>query len=373
MSVQASSASIAGKPCRWGIMGAAAIARKNWQGLRWAENSRLIAVASRSLERSQSFIRECQGSVPQSHEVEALGSYEELLSHPEVDAVYIPLPTGVRKEWILRAIAAGKHVLSEKPVTVSVRDLREIVAAAQKANLQFMDGVMFMHSARLEPMVAQIMDSERVGRVRRICSHFSFHAPESFFKENIRASDELEPLGCLGDLGWYNIRMTLCGLRGQMPHTARARCLQTTGNGVPTEFSAELDFEGGTTASFYCSFHTETQQWAHFSGEKGYVSLDDFVLPWFGTACRWSSHQAQVVAEGCFMRMENHERYHAVDEIATGGSTAQETNMFRTFSNNVLTNSPDSYWPEMALKTQLVLEACLLSARKDQPVPVEAC
>lgn len=372
MSRPASSEFTAAKSCRWGIMGAAAIARKNWQGLRWAENARLVAVASRSLERSESFIRDCQSSVPQSHEVKALGSYEELLAHPEIDAVYIPLPTGIRKEWILKAIAAGKHVLSEKPVCVTVSDLREIIAAAKKANVQLMDGVMFMHSARLEPLVAQMMDQQQVGRVRRICSHFSFHAPESFFKENIRASDALEPLGCLGDLGWYNIRMTLCGLHGQMPQTVRARSLQTTANGVPTEFSAELDFEGGTTASFYCSFHTETQQWAHFSGEKGYVFLDDFVLPWFGTASRWSTHQAQVIAEGCFLRMENHERYHAVDEIATAGKTSQETNMFRTFSNNVLTNQPDDYWPEIALKTQLVLEACLLSARTNQPVPVEA-
>lgn len=372
MSQDSSSTSLTGKSCRWGILGAAAIARKNWQGLRWAENSRLVAVASRSLERSREFIADCQASVPQSSPVEAMGSYDELLARPDIDAVYIPLPTGVRKEWILKALAAGKHVLSEKPVCVDADDLREVVAAAAKAKLQFMDGVMFMHSARLEPLVAQLHDPEAMGPIRRIVSHFSFNAPASFFEDNIRASGELEPLGCLGDLGWYNIRLTLCATKGLMPHTARGRILRATTSGVPTEFSAELDFPGGTTASFFCSFHTETQQWGHFSCEKGYATLDDFVLPWYGAASRWSTHRASVVSQGCFMRMENHERFHAVDELATAGDTAQETNMFRTFSKHVLEKSPAPYWPEISLKTQLVLDACLKSARADTPTPVES-
>src|SRR5688500_8784269 len=101
--------------CRWGILGAANIARKNWKAIRNAENATLVAVASRSRERAAQFIDECQGSAPFATAPAACASYEELLARKDVDAVYIPLPTGIRKEWVIRTAQAGKHVLCEKP------------------------------------------------------------------------------------------------------------------------------------------------------------------------------------------------------------------------------------------------------------------
>src|SRR5437868_1277089 len=102
-------------PCRWGILGAATIARKNWQAIRDAGNETLIAVASRDRARSASFIAECQASAPHAVVPIAIGGYEELLARPDIDAVYIPLPTGLRAKWAIRAAEAGKHVLIEKP------------------------------------------------------------------------------------------------------------------------------------------------------------------------------------------------------------------------------------------------------------------
>src|SRR4051812_18248990 len=99
--------------CRWGILGAAFIAHKNWQSIRDAGNASLVAVASREEERCRQFIAECQAQVPHPVVPEAIDSYEALLARGEIDAVYIPLPTGVRKEWVIRAAEAGKHVLVE--------------------------------------------------------------------------------------------------------------------------------------------------------------------------------------------------------------------------------------------------------------------
>jgi predicted dehydrogenase len=96
------------------------------------------------------------------------------LASDEIEAVYIPLPTGLRKEWVLRAAAAGKHVLSEKPCAVSVADLREMIEACRKHRVQFMDGVMFMHSRRLPRLREILEDGRSVGQVRRITSAFSF-------------------------------------------------------------------------------------------------------------------------------------------------------------------------------------------------------
>src|SRR6266550_2157046 len=93
--------------CRWGILGTANIARKNWLAIRNAGNSTLVAVASRDLGRARQFIADCQAAAPLTSVPAACGSYGELLDRRDVDAVYIPLPTGIRKEWVLRAAEAG--------------------------------------------------------------------------------------------------------------------------------------------------------------------------------------------------------------------------------------------------------------------------
>ncbi len=95
--------------CRWGFMSTAAIARKNWKAIRLSGNGRVTAVASRSVEKAQSFIDECSAEVPPQGNVAALGSYQELLERDDVDAVYVPLPTGMRKDWVVAAAQAGKH------------------------------------------------------------------------------------------------------------------------------------------------------------------------------------------------------------------------------------------------------------------------
>ena len=117
----------------------------------------------------------------------------------------------------MKAAAAGKHVLVEKPVGVKAADVEDIIAACARHRVQFMDGVMFMHSGRL-PLVRQVLDDgTSVGNIRRITSQFSFAAPPEFLTGNIRADHALEPLGCLGDLGWYNSRLTLFVMDYQMP------------------------------------------------------------------------------------------------------------------------------------------------------------
>src|SRR6516225_3372734 len=105
--------------CRWGILGTAWIARKNWKAIRNAGNSTLTAVASRDAERVRRFIEECQADVPLTPVPAACASYQELLDRDDIDAVYIPLPTGIRKDWVIQAARSGKHVLCEKPCAVS--------------------------------------------------------------------------------------------------------------------------------------------------------------------------------------------------------------------------------------------------------------
>ncbi len=362
--------------CRWGILGAADIARKNWLAIRNAENCTLTAVASRDPERCRRFIADCQRHAPFDRPPEAFGSYEALLASDTVDAVYVPLPTVVRKAWLIRAAEAGKHVLSEKPAGATAADLQEVLAACRRNGVQFMDGVMFVHSRRLELIREVLQDGQSVGPVRRVVSQFSFGAPPEFFQNNIRAHSELEPLGCLGDLGWYCIRFTLCVLGGQLPTGVCGHLLASAGRPdspavVPTEFSAELFYPEGVSASFSCSFLAEIQQWAVIGGAKGFIHVPDFVLPHYGAEVGFEVSNPVFHLAGCDFNMEDHRRRVAVREYSNSAPNSQESNMFRNFAALALSGTPDDSWGTMVLKTQQVLDACLQSATtQGQMVPV---
>jgi predicted dehydrogenase len=354
--------------CRWGILGTASIARKNWRAIRNAPNCTLAAVASRDLERCRRFVAECQQCVPYDAPPRCYGSYDQLLADDAVNAVYLPLPTGVRKPWAIRAAEAGKHVLVEKPVGVSAADVRDILAACARSGVQFMDGVMFMHNPRLRQIRAALDDGHSIGQVRRIVSQFTFRAPDEAFAGDIRAMAALEPLGCLGDLGWYNIRFALWVLNGALPTRVCAHALASLDGpdmpaALPTDFTAELFFADGASAAFYCSFLTEHQQWANVSGSGGFVHVPDFVLPYHGGRVAFEVSNAVFDIRGCDFNMEEHTRRVLLPEGSQAAEQAQETHMFHTFAELVLSGRRDASWGRWALDTQRVLDACLESAR----------
>lgn len=352
---------------RWGILSTAQIARKNWKAIRNSQNGIITVVASRTPERSRRFVAQCQAEAPFAAPPRAVGSYEDLLAADEVNGVYIPLPTGIRKEWVLRAAQAGKHVVCEKPCAVSVRDLVEMLEACRRHRVQFMDGVMFMHSRRLELMRNVLNDGQTIGQVRRINCGFSFNTPEESFNSNIRARSQLEPHGCLGDLGWYCIRVALWAMDWQLPRRASGRVLcESRGHSgqapVPTESSGELFFEGGVSASFYCSFITQLQQWLNISGTRGCLQVPDFVLPFFGCEAAFETRQPAQRIQGCDFNVGPNTRRWAVGEYSNSHPGAQESNLFGHFARQVQSGRLSRAWPEMALKTQQVMQACRQSS-----------
>ena len=213
------------KQLRIGFLSTAGIGRKNWKAIFNSGNSVITAVASRDLERSRRYIAECQQDHAFATPPAPLASYGELIASKAVDAVYIPLPTGLRLEWVRRAAEAGKHVICEKPCGVSFAEVREMTEACKKHGVQFMDGVMFMHSPRLARVREVLDDGTSIGPVRHISSDFSFLGTGDFARTNIRVDGRLEPTGCLGDLGWYCLRFALWTMKWQLPHTVTGRIL----------------------------------------------------------------------------------------------------------------------------------------------------
>uniref|UniRef100_A0A0G4FDD6 Gfo/Idh/MocA-like oxidoreductase N-terminal domain-containing protein n=1 Tax=Chromera velia CCMP2878 TaxID=1169474 RepID=A0A0G4FDD6_9ALVE len=352
-----------GGKCRIGILGAAGIAKKNARAIILGGCS-LAAVASRSLEKSQSW---CEEVLPpllgsESDRVTRYGSYDELLEDASVDAVYVPLPTSLHLEWVLKCIEKGKHVLLEKPCALQLSDLETMASAAQTAGLVLMDGVMFMHHDRLVDVDRTLRGAySQFGHVTRVTTGFSFSGGKEFFASNIRASKSGDPLGCLGDLGWYCIRIG-CFAFGfdRWPHSVRCRCGAQTADGVPLDASAEVFWEregeepgsavtspsSGSAAqtggggvpqpplclSFHCSFLHPFRQWVEICGSSGKtLTIPDFVIS------KSSSPGAAVYSlktHGTSGPLVDYDcRVVESEETVQAGFCVQEAKMFERFAS----------------------------------------
>jgi predicted dehydrogenase len=345
------------KKVRFGFLSTANIGRKNWNSIHASGNSVVTAVASRDAARSRAFVREMQAENPFDTAPAALGSYEELIESPNVDAVYIPLPTGLRKEWVLRAAAAGKHVLCEKPCAVNAADVRQMIAACKKNRVQFMDGVMFMHSPRMARLRKVLDDGKSIGPIKRIMTNFSFRMNENVYDSNVRINSDLEPAGCVGDLGWYNIRFILWAMNWKTPREVQGRILQERRAKkslapVPTDFSAELIFDGAS-AGFYCSFLAQYQHWAHVSGPQGSLVVPDFVHGADRHDQSFELNRKEITVNCCQCRGRHND----------SPEFSQHAYMMRNFARQIRSGKLNEDWPMWALKTQEVVDACLASAQ----------
>jgi predicted dehydrogenase len=146
---------------------------------------------------------------------------------------------------------------------------------------------------------------------------------------------------------------------------------------VPVEFAGEILFPGAGTASpiatsFFCSFLVAHQQWAHISGTRGSLRIDDFVLPYCGDTASFTVSHPDFLLDGCDFRMERHEEVVTVAEHSHSHASAQEARMFRDFSALALSGQPDPRWPEISLAVQRVMMACVESAAaggREIPLP----
>jgi predicted dehydrogenase len=352
------------KKLRIGFLSTAGIGRKNWKAIFHSGNAVVSAVASRDVEKSRKFIGDCQREFAFAETPRAFGSYDELLVSPDVDAVYVPLPTGLRKDLVVRAALNSKHILCEKPCAASAAELEEMLAACQKHSVQFLDGVMFMHNPRLKKIREALNDGKSLGQLQRLSSLFSFYLGEDFFRSNIRADSALEPAGCLGDLGWYSIRFFLWTLNWQLPHTVTAKILAQSASGAPTEFSAELFFDGGVSAEFYCSFLTARQQIVAVGGRNGWLRMPDFVHPRNG-------YEPAFELNGTEVRVASDVKCPpGADPAGFGHATAQDTRMWRNFANQIFSGQINDDWTMWARQTQKALDACLAAGRTGAPVKI---
>jgi predicted dehydrogenase len=151
---------------RWGFLSTARINRLIIPAVRASARSEVTTVASRDLAKARAYAQEWQ--IPR-----ALGSYEALLADPDVDVVYIGLPNSLHVEWTIRALEAGKHVLCEKPLALSVDDVDRVADAAQRTGRAAAEAFMYRHHP-LTHAVQDLVGRGRLGAVRAFKGAFTF-------------------------------------------------------------------------------------------------------------------------------------------------------------------------------------------------------
>ena len=247
---------------QWGILGCARVAEAVMvPGIQRSRNGTVAAVASRDLEKSKRFAEKFSIE-------KAYGSYEELLSDPKIEAVYIPLPNGLHKEWAIRTAEQGKHVLCEKALAANAREAEEVVDVCQKNGVLLTEA----YAYRFHPhnrLAKKLVDEGRIGKVLGMTSIHSAGKPPP---GDIRLNKELAG-GILGDKGCYCFDTARFLLEAE-PTLVYAKIEFGEESGVDERVSVTLHFPDNKFLYFDSSFHlapgTYCQGYEVF-GEKGRI------------------------------------------------------------------------------------------------------
>ena len=246
---------------KWGVMGVANIAlKKVIPAMQRGQSAEIVAIASRDLSRAERAASELGIA-------KAYGSYEALLADAEIEAVYNPLPNHLHVPWSIKAAEAGKHVLSEKPIGLSVAEAKELARARDRAGVKIEEAFM----VRTHPQWIKTRDLVRAGRIgdaRSVMSHFSYF---NLDPRNIRNTVEYGG-GGLMDIGCYSINISRF-VFGEEPRRVFALIEHDPNTGVDRLTSALLDFPSGQ-AIFTCSTQLVPYQRAHIFGTRGRIEVE---------------------------------------------------------------------------------------------------
>ncbi|MCW2636760.1 MAG: Gfo/Idh/MocA family oxidoreductase [Blastococcus sp.] len=246
---------------RWGVLGAARIAREQViPAIRRSGCGDVVAVSSAS-GRGRSY----------AHELGILRSYdshEDLLADPGVDAVYIALPNSLHAAWIMRSAQAGKHVLCEKPVVLGSAELDQVDAAVRAAGVHLAEAFMYRHHPQLAT-VRTLLGAGEVGDLVAMEARLHFSLPRTGTPD-IRLRSDMGG-GCLLDLGCYPVDL-FGGLAGRDPDDVAAVAHRDGDGGVDTRTAATLRY-GDVLATLDCSFDAPMVDTATLIGTEGTIRL----------------------------------------------------------------------------------------------------
>ena len=246
---------------RWGVLSTANIGlKKVIPAMQLGRLTRVTAIASRDLAKAQT--AGAALGIPTAH-----GSYEELLADPDVDAIYNPLPNHLHLPWTINAAEAGKHVLCEKPLTLTAADAQSLLAVRARTGVKI--GEAFMVNCHPQWLrLRELLDEGRIGQLRSVTGLFSYF---NINPDNIRNKTEAGG-GALMDIGCYLIHAARSAFATE-PTCFVALIDRDPEMRTDRLTSAILDFPGGH-ASFTCSTQLIPYQRIHFLGTRGRIEIE---------------------------------------------------------------------------------------------------
>jgi predicted dehydrogenase len=279
---------------KWGVVGLGSIANRVLKGIQGEPTAKVVAAGSRNLEKARAFCSE-------HHVPRAYGSYEAVLEDPEVELVYVALPNHLHAEWTMKAAAAGKHVLCEKPFAMNLAEAKRVVSFCRKKGVFLMEAFMY----RCHPQMAklrEIIHSGRLGEVRVINAGFSYGGIN---EDNCRMMLS-EGGGGLMDVGCYPISFARM-VAGSEPVECRAVAVVGARSRVDHWAAGVMRFKSGLLAHFDCGMMVHTDWSAQVFGTKGKARVLNPWVPEAGTAVievtdfsTWKTEKVEVPCRHIF-------------------------------------------------------------------------
>ncbi|TVY07512.1 Gfo/Idh/MocA family protein [Paenibacillus cremeus] len=324
------------KKLKWGIMGNASIAKRAFiPGVRESELCVVEAIASR--EESKAKMVAEQFGISKS-----FGSYEDLLEDPSIDAVYIPLPNHLHKEWTIKAAKAGKHILCEKPIALNVKEAEEMAEACAKAGVKLAEAFMYRHHPRYQ-MLKEIISSGEIGDIRVIRGAFTFN--NSANMENIRFKREWGG-GSIYDVGCYPINAARYLLEREPEAVTVHALLSPQHDYVDMMASGLVEFPESVALIFDCGMWAANRSFMEIVGTNGRIDLPSG----FGTRPEPITNLFVTIGGERKEIEVPHVNHYAI----------QADN----FARSVLHGEPLSFEPSDFISNMRVLEACIKSANE---------
>lgn len=251
------------KPVRWGVLGAAKFAREHMApAIHAASGAKLVALATSDPAKAAPFQAFCP-------DLAVHDSYDALLADPGIDAVYIPLPNHLHVEWTLKSLAAGKHVLTEKPIAMQAQEVDRIIAARDRSGLLAAEAYMIVHHPQWH-RAKEWFEAGEIGDLMHADVAFSFNLTEG---ANIRNRPETGG-GSLRDIGVYTFGCTRF-VTGAEPVDLSARIHRENGVDVFAQVAGVMGGpKGRFTYGSITSMRMYNRQVATFQGTKGMIRLE---------------------------------------------------------------------------------------------------
>lgn len=244
---------------RWGLLSTARINDALIPPLQSSKRNKLLAVASRSQDKAEAYAQKKKIK-------NAYGSYQALLADPEIDVIYNPLPNHLHAEWTIKAVEAGKHVLCEKPLALSLQEVDEISAAAEKHGRIVVEAFAYRSHPQTKK-VKEIIESGRLGKVKVVHGSFTFVMSNN---DDIRWDPQMGG-GSLWDIGCYPLSFTRWVL-GAEPQEAFGWQV-TSPSGIDETFAGQLRFPGDIYFQLDCSFKVPSHVFMEIVGDEGTLSI----------------------------------------------------------------------------------------------------